>query len=83
MTPLVRVPNGIEILKLESAIESSTLPFEQARARIADRLIGERQQAEVAKYLTKLRDQAIIEWKNDEIRKAYEAGLAAQAKPAN
>jgi hypothetical protein len=32
------------------------------------------------KYLKKLRDQALIEWKNDEIKKAYEAGVAAQEK---
>ena len=35
------------------------------------------------KYLKKLREQAIIEWKNDEVRKAYEAGLSAQEKPGN
>ncbi|MSO55846.1 MAG: hypothetical protein EXQ55_02835 [Acidobacteria bacterium] len=83
VTPLVRVPNGIEILKLESSIESTTLPFDQARNQIAERLSFERQQAEVVKYLKKLRDQAIIEWKNDEARKAYDAGVAAQATPAN
>ena len=83
VTPLVRVPNGIEILKLESSIESTTLPFDQARDQIAERLSGERQQAEVLKYLKKLRDQAIIEWKNDEVKKAYDAGVAAQPKPAN
>ena len=26
-----------------------------------------------------MRKEAIIEWKNDELRKAYEAGLAAEA----
>ena len=83
VTPLVRVPNGIEILKLESSIESTTLPFDQARGQIAERLGAERQQAEVGKYLRKLREQAIIEWKNDEIRKAYDAGVAAQPTPAN
>jgi hypothetical protein len=37
----------------------------------------------MAKYLKKLRDQAIIEWKNDDIKKAYEAFHARQpATPA-
>ena len=36
---------------------------------------------EFDKYLLKLRTQAIIEWKNQDVRKAYEEGLAAQAKP--
>ena len=83
VTPVVRVPNGYEILKLESSIESTTLPFDQAKGQIADRLGNERQGAEMQKYLKKLREQAIIEWKNDEVRKAYEAGLSAQEKPGN
>jgi hypothetical protein len=36
----------------------------------------------MVKYLKKLREQAIIEWKNDELRKAYEAYLARPATPA-
>lgn len=83
VTPVVRVPNGYEIFKLQSSIESTTLPFEQAKKEIADRLGAERQGAEMQKYLKKLRAQAIIEWKNDEIRKAYEAGLAAHDNQGN
>jgi len=34
------------------------------------------------KYLEKLRSQAIIEWKNDDIRKLYEQALAQrQSQP--
>lgn len=80
ITPVVRVAGGFEILKLESSSEATMLPFEDARSQIAERLSGERQSAEMQKYLKKLRDQALIEWKNDEIKKAYEAGLAAQDK---
>jgi parvulin-like peptidyl-prolyl isomerase len=82
VTPVVRIPNGYEILKLESSIEATTLPFDQAKKQIADKLGIERQGTEMQKYLNKLRTQAIIEWKNDEIRKAYEAGLAEQEKAA-
>jgi parvulin-like peptidyl-prolyl isomerase len=81
ITPVVRVAGGFEILKLESSTESTTLPFEDAKSQIAEKLGQERQGAEMQKYLKKLRDQALIEWKNDEIKKAYEAGLAAQEKP--
>ena len=35
------------------------------------------------KYLEKLRAQAIIEWKNEEIRKAYLEGLKRQAAGAD
>ena len=80
ITPVVRVPGGFEILKLESSTEATMLPFEDAKSQIAERLGQERQGAEMQKYLQKLRDQALIEWKNDEIKKAYEAALAAQEK---
>jgi hypothetical protein len=37
---------------------------------------GKRQE-EFEKYKEKLRQQAIIEWKNEDVKKAYEAGLKA------
>ena len=80
ITPVVRVAGGFEILKLESSTESTTLPFEDAKSQIVDKLSQERQGAAMQKYLKKLRDEALIEWKNDEIKKAYEAGLAQQEK---
>jgi peptidyl-prolyl cis-trans isomerase SurA len=83
VTPVVRVPNGVEILKLESTIEGTIIPFDQARGQIAQRLMQQRQGAEMQKYLKRLREQAIIEWKNDEIKKAWEAGVAAEPAAAN
>jgi peptidyl-prolyl cis-trans isomerase SurA len=82
ITQVVRVAGGFEILKLESTIESTTLPFDQARSRIADKLAAGRQDEALHTYLKKLRTQALIEWKNDEMRKAYDAGVAAQDKQA-
>jgi len=82
ITPVVRVAGGYEILKLESSTESTTLPFVDAKGQIAERLGQQRQGAKMLEYLKKLREQALIEWKNDEIKKAYEAGLAARDKQA-
>lgn len=78
ITPVVSVPGGYEIFKLESSIDSTTLPFEQARGQIVDRLRNERGQAEMRKYMVKLRAQAIIEWKDPELKKAWEAGISAE-----
>jgi parvulin-like peptidyl-prolyl isomerase len=78
VTQLVRVPNGIEILKLESTIEGTTIPFDQARSQISNRLGQQRQGAAMQRYVKKLRATALIEWKNNEIKKAYEAGVAAE-----
>jgi hypothetical protein len=39
----------------------------------------DKRKGEFQKYLDKLRTQAIIEWKNQEIKKAFEQGLKQQA----
>jgi peptidyl-prolyl cis-trans isomerase SurA len=78
MTPVINTATGAQFFKLESNIDSTTLPFEAARAQIADRLTNEKLGAEVKKYLQRLRGQAIIEWKNEDLRKAWEIGIAAE-----
>ena len=52
--------------------------MEEARERISERVFEQKRRGEFQKYLVRLRGQAIIEWKNDEVKKAYESGLAAQ-----
>ena len=59
------------------------MPFDQAREQISDRVLTDKRKAEFAKYLEKLRAQAIIEWKNEDIKKAYEEGLKQQAAAAS
>jgi hypothetical protein len=34
----------------------------------------------MVKFIAKLRSEAIIDWKNDEIKKAYEVGLKQEAE---
>src|SRR5205085_3139974 len=43
ITQVIPMGGGFEIFKLESTIESTTLPFEQARPQISDKLAAERQ----------------------------------------
>ena len=78
LTPVINTATGAQFFKLESSIESTTLPFEAARPQIADKLSQQRAGAELKKYIQRLRAQAIIEWKNDEIRKAWEVGISAE-----
>jgi peptidyl-prolyl cis-trans isomerase SurA len=78
VTPVLNTATGAQFFKLEANIESTTLPFESARGRIADRLMSEKAAAEMKKYMQRLRAQAIIEWKNDDLRKAWEIGIAAE-----
>jgi peptidyl-prolyl cis-trans isomerase SurA len=78
ITPVVNTATGAQFFQLHSSVESTTLPFEAARARIADRLSSEKMDAEFRKYMARLRAQAIIEWKNEDLRKAWEIGVAAE-----
>jgi peptidyl-prolyl cis-trans isomerase SurA len=80
VTPVIRSQRGYQFLKLETSTGSQTLPFEQAREQISDRVFTDKRQVEFLKYLDKLRSEAIIEWKNADIQKAYEEGLAARKK---
>ena len=58
---------------------TETLPFEQAREQISERVFTGKRKEEFQKYLEKLRAQAIIEWKNPDVKKAYDEGLKLQA----
>ena len=78
---LVRTPRGYQILKLETITPTQTLPLDQAREQISERVFTDKRRAEFQKYLVKLRTQAIIEWKNEDVRKAFEEGLKLQAPP--
>ena len=82
ITPLIRTSRGFQFFKVETVTASETVPFEQAREQINERVIGGKRKDEFDKYLTKLKAQAIIEWKNEDVKKAYEEGLAAQAAQA-
>jgi len=75
VTPPLRTPRGYQLLKLESSTANQTLPFEQSREKISDIILNGKRNREFLKYLDKLRAQAIIEWKNAEIKKAYDEGL--------
>ena len=61
---------------------SQTMAFEQARESIGDRIVTGKRKEEFDKYLGRLRAQAIIEWKNPDVKKAFEEGLAEQTKSA-
>ena len=78
LTPVLNTATGAQFFKLESSIESTALSFEAARARIADRLTSEKIGVEFQKYMQRLRSQALIEWKNEDLKKAWEIGIAAE-----
>jgi parvulin-like peptidyl-prolyl isomerase len=81
VTDVFRTPTGYALIQLESATEPVIKTFEAARDEIADKVYGGKRQAEFAKYLTRIRGDAIIEWKNEEMRRLYFARTAAAPAP--
>ena len=74
----VRTARGYQILKLESITPTQTMALEQAREQISERVFTDKRKAEFQKYIQKLRTQAIIEWKNEDVKKAFEVGKKLQ-----
>ena len=75
----VRTSRGYQLLKLEAITATNTMTLEQAREQISEHVFTEKRKAEFQKYLQKLRAQAIIEWKNEDVKKAFEQGMKLQA----
>ena len=76
----VRLAKGWQIIKLESATPTVVMTLDQARDQVSNKVFINKRGAELEKYVKRLRTQAMIEWKNDEIKKAYDQALAAEAK---
>ena len=79
VSQIIRIPRGFQLLKLEDLTAAQTMPFEQARDQISERVFTDKRKAEFQKYIEKQRAQAIIEWKNQDVKKAFDLGLKQQA----
>ena len=79
VSALIRTARGFQLLKLESRTDAQTMAFDQAKEQIGERVFTDKRKIEYLKYLDKLRAQAIIEWKNQDVKKAFDEGLKQQA----
>jgi len=70
-----RLTQGYQILKLEARTDAQPRPFDQVRDQISNSVFNDRRLAAFDQYLERLREQAIIEWKNEELKLAYEQYL--------
>ena len=80
ITQPLRTARGFQLLKLDTLKPAATQPFEAVRDLVADRVHEARQESEVRKFLTRVRSQALIEWKNADLKKLYDQALAAAAQ---
>lgn len=78
LSDVLRTPSGYQLLKLETSMQAVTMAFEQAREEISNRVFTDKRRDEYEKYLKKLRADAIIDWKNEDVKRAYEQGLTQQ-----
>ena len=78
ITPPMRTARGYQIFKLETMKAAALQPFDSVRDLISDKVAAARTQTEMRRFLARLRAQALIEWKSDELRKAYEKQIATE-----
>ena len=78
---VARTPAGYQILKLESSTAAAPAPFEEVREEIVNNVFNERRLEALDRYLTTLRNEAIIEWKDDGLKAIYEERLTRPRTP--
>ena len=76
---VARTTAGFQILKLEAKTESSPIPFDGIRESIVESVATSRQAKALNDYLGRLRESAIIEWKDNNVQQIYEGVVAARA----
>jgi len=81
-TEPLRTQRGYLILKLESRTAAKIRSFQEARGDIGNKIGEQKLRGEREKYLDRLRAQATITWRNDELRKAYETALSRRQQAA-
>jgi peptidyl-prolyl cis-trans isomerase SurA len=78
ISDVLRTQRGYQILKLESRTETKVRTFDEAREDIARKVAESKSRGEMLKYVDRLREQATITWRNDELKKAYDQALTAR-----
>jgi parvulin-like peptidyl-prolyl isomerase len=82
ITEVTSTTRGYQIFKLDARTQPALLPYEEVRAEISRKLSEQKSQEELVKYLEKLRAQAKITWRHDELHKAYDRALAQRLERA-
>lgn len=83
ITPVIRTQSGYQIFKIDSLEPPTVLPWDSAREEIENRVGTAKQAAELNRYLEKLRAQAVLEWKNAELKKLFDKRVAQEAEEAS
>src|SRR5262249_31955826 len=76
----LRPPRGYQILKLDARAAAEPKPYDEVKDAIFNDIYQSRVDVERAKYLDKVRASALIEWKDETLKKMYETEMAAEKK---
>ncbi len=82
ITPVIRTQSGYQIFKVDTLNEATLLPWDQAREEIGNRVANTKQAAEFNRYMQKIRAQAVLDWKNPELKKLFDQRVAEEAAAA-
>jgi len=80
VTPPIRTQRGYQILKLDSRSPAQPKPFDDVRETISQKIYEQRVDGETQKYLDKVRAQALIEWKDQNLEDMYDKQLSDMKK---
>ncbi len=75
----IRTSRGFQMLRLESRSAAEPQAFAQVRTQILQKIRLERVDAEMSRYIDTLREQAEIEWKDENLRAVYQKMLAERS----
>ncbi|HEY3883805.1 MAG TPA: peptidylprolyl isomerase [Vicinamibacterales bacterium] len=78
VTQPLRTQHGYQLFQLASMTPQKLQPFDTVRDVVTDKVTAARTQTEMRKFLARLRSQAIIEWKNQELKQVYEKEVTAE-----
>ena len=79
ITEAIRTGAGYSIFKLETRSAPEIQPFDKVRQEISQRIYEDRLGGETKKLIERLRGQALIEWKDESLKKLYEARRSTRA----
>ncbi|MGH9409833.1 MAG: peptidylprolyl isomerase [Vicinamibacterales bacterium] len=78
VTQPLRTQQGYQLFQLASMTPQKLQPFKDVGDLISEKVAAARTQIEMRKFLARLRSQAIIEWKNQELKQEYEKAVTAE-----
>lgn len=81
ITEVFRATNGYALLQVETMSTPEVRSFEDARDAIAQKVYEGKRLVEIQKYMRKLHEEAIIEWKNADMEKLWMARMPPETAP--